>query len=159
MTSARRSGIEYMTPSVPPIAHTATVVQYGNPLHQPTITRPGSTKMIALSVPAAEAMVWTMLFSTIEWFLKNRRIPIEMTAAGIEVANVRPTLRPRYTFAAVKISVMMPPRMMPRTVSSRTDADRRAVGAVDMEGPFRRGCESDESRTAGQSTPGAGVAY
>ena len=34
-------------------------------VHQPIITRPGSTKMIADRVPAAEATVWTMLFSWI----------------------------------------------------------------------------------------------
>ncbi len=57
--------------------------------------RPGSTKMIAASVPAALATVWTMLFSRIVDPLNRRRIAIEMTAAGIEVAKVNPTLRPR----------------------------------------------------------------
>ena len=52
------------------MAQTATVVQYGKPVHQPTMMRPGSTKMIADSVPAAEAMVWTMLFSTTVWSAK-----------------------------------------------------------------------------------------
>ena len=47
------------------MAITATDSQNGNPVHQPTMTRPGSTKMIALSVPAAEAIVWTILFSWI----------------------------------------------------------------------------------------------
>ncbi len=84
-----------MTPSRPPNPHTATVVQYGNPLHQPIMISAGSTKMIADRVPAADAMVCTMLFSTIEWFAKNLRTPIEITAAGMEVANVSPTLRPR----------------------------------------------------------------
>ena len=59
------------------------------------MTRPGSTKIMADRVPAAEAMVWTMLFSTTEWSRKPRRIAMEMTAAGIEVAKVRPTFRPR----------------------------------------------------------------
>ena len=45
--------------------HTATVIQYGKPVHQPIMIRPGSTKMIAARVPAAEAIVWTMLFSRI----------------------------------------------------------------------------------------------
>ena len=40
-------------------------IQKGNPVHQPTMTRPGSTKMIDDSVPAAEATVCTMLFSWI----------------------------------------------------------------------------------------------
>ena len=74
---------------------TATVIQYGKPVHQPIMMRPGSTKMIAASVPAADAMVCTMLFSRIECPRKYRRIAIEMTAAGMAVANVSPTLRPR----------------------------------------------------------------
>ena len=37
------------------------------------------------SVPAAEATVWTMLFSWTVAFLKPRKIAIEMTAAGMEV--------------------------------------------------------------------------
>lgn len=113
--------MEYMTPRMPPTKQIARVVQYGNPVHQPTMMRPGSTKMIAERVPAAEAIVWTMLFSATECPLKWRNTAIEMTAAGIDVAKVRPTLRPRYTFAAVKTNVMRPPRMMPRSVNSRTD--------------------------------------
>ena len=57
--------------------------------------RPGSTKMIADSVPAADAMVWTMLFSWIVESRKNLSTAIEITAAGIEVAKVMPSLRPR----------------------------------------------------------------
>lgn len=57
-------------------------VQYGNPLHQPIITSPGSTKMIAESVPADEATVCTILFSWIVAPLKRRRIAIEMTRLG-----------------------------------------------------------------------------
>ena len=51
--------------------------------------------MIAESVPAALAIVWTILFSRIELPLNIRRIAIETTAAGIEVAKVSPTLSPR----------------------------------------------------------------
>ncbi len=51
--------------------------------------------MIAESVPAAEATVWTMLFSRIDESLNALRIAIEITAAGIDDAKVRPTLRPR----------------------------------------------------------------
>ena len=85
-----------MTPSTPPVAQTANVCQNGIlPAHQPTITSPGSTKMIEDRVPAADATVWTMLFS---WMLTERNIrstAIEITAAGMEEAKVRPTLRPR----------------------------------------------------------------
>ena len=56
--------------------------------------RPGSTNTMAASVPAADAIVWTMLFSRIVPLLNALRIAIETTAAGIEVAKVRPTLRP-----------------------------------------------------------------
>ena len=51
--------------------------------------------MIADSVPAAEAMVWTMLFSWMVESRKARSTAIEMTAAGIDVAKVIPILRPR----------------------------------------------------------------
>src|SRR5687768_3369766 len=57
VTNARLSGTENITPRVPPIAQTATVVQYGKPCHQPIMIRPGSTKIIAASVPAADAIV------------------------------------------------------------------------------------------------------
>jgi len=95
VTSARRNGIEYITPSVPPSAQISMVSQYGKPAHQPTMTRPGNTKMIADRHPADEAMVCTMLFS---WMVASptlRRMAIEITAAGIDVANVRPALRPK----------------------------------------------------------------
>src|SRR5690348_4700306 len=101
VTRARRRGMEYITPSTPPRAQIETDTQYGNPVHQPMITMPGSTKMIADSVPAAEAIVWTMLFSWIVIPLKPRSTAIEMTAAGIDVAKVRPALSPKNTFAAV----------------------------------------------------------
>src|SRR6476469_10306662 len=74
--------------------------------------------MIAESVPAAEATVWTMLFSRIDESLTALRIAIEITAAGIDEAKVSPTLSPRYTLAAVKTVVMSAPRIRPRMVSS-----------------------------------------
>jgi hypothetical protein len=51
--------------------------------------------MMELSVPAAEATVCTMLFSCSVAPLSARSTAIEMTAAGMEVANVRPALRPK----------------------------------------------------------------
>ena len=95
VTSARRSGIVYMTPRMPPVAQIANDIQNGKPVHQPTITKPGSTKMMLESVPAAEATVCTMLFSCIVAPRRLRRIAIEMTAAGIEVEKVMPALRPK----------------------------------------------------------------
>ena len=71
------------------------VVQKGKPVHQPIITRPGRTKITELIAPAAEATVWTTLFSQMVESLKARSRAIEMTAAGIEEAKVKPTLRPR----------------------------------------------------------------
>jgi len=82
------------------------------------MTKPGNTKIMADNVPAAEAIVCTMLFSWTEWSWNFRNIAMEITAAGIEVANVNPTFNPKYTFAAVKINVINPPRIIPRTVSS-----------------------------------------
>jgi len=85
----------YITPSTPPAAQMATDVQYGKPVHHPTMIRPGSTKMMADSVPAAEATVWTMLFSWIVASWKARSTAMEITAAGIDVEKVIPALRPK----------------------------------------------------------------
>src|SRR5215216_6911827 len=95
VTSARLSGIVNNTPSTPPLTQMRNDCQKGKPVHQPTITSPGNTKMIAESVPAADATVWTMLFSRIDESFTTLRIAIEITAAGIDEAKVRPTLRPR----------------------------------------------------------------
>src|SRR6185436_17246479 len=95
VTSARRRGMVNMTPRIPPATHTRHDVQNGNPVHHPTITSPGRTKMIADSVPAADATVCTMLFSRMDESFTMLRSAIEMTAAGIDDANVRPTLSPR----------------------------------------------------------------
>ena len=75
-------------------------------------------KMMADSVPAADACVCTMLFSRMFASFAIFSTAIEMTAAGIADENVRPTLSPRYTFDAVKMIVRIAPRIMPRTVSS-----------------------------------------
>ena len=95
VTSARRSGMVNSTPMMPPLAHTKNDVQKLKPVHQPTITRPGRTKMMDASAPAADATVWTMLFSRTDESLKNESTAIEITAAGIDVANVSPTFNPR----------------------------------------------------------------
>src|SRR4051812_3857982 len=50
--------------------------------------------------------------------LNERKTAIEITAAGIDVATVRPIFSPAYTFAAVRITVISAPRMIPRIVSS-----------------------------------------
>jgi len=118
VTSARRKGIEYMTPRMPPSAQIAKEIQNGKPVHQPIMIRPGNTKMIDDSVPAAEATVCTMLFSWMVASRKPRSIAIEITAAGIDVAKVSPALRPKYTLAAVNTNVMMTPMIIPRMVSS-----------------------------------------
>ena len=79
---------------------------------------PGMMKMMADSVPAADACVCTMLFSRMFEFLAILRMAIEMTAAGMADEKVSPTLSPRYTFDAVKMTVRIAPRIIPRTVSS-----------------------------------------
>src|SRR6266550_8470618 len=118
VTNARRNGIEYITPRMPPNAQIANEIQKGKPVHQPIMIKPGSTKIIDDNVPAAEATVCTMLFSWTVASRKPRSIAIEITAAGIDVEKVRPALRPKYTLAAVNTSVMMMPTIRPRTVSS-----------------------------------------
>ena len=59
------------------------------------ITNPGSTKMIEAIAPADEHTVCTILFSRMLDPEKSPRSAIEITAAGMDVANVRPTFRPR----------------------------------------------------------------
>ena len=51
--------------------------------------------MIADNVPAALAMVCTMLFSRMVAPGKARSTAMEITAAGMEVAKVRPIRSPR----------------------------------------------------------------
>src|SRR5215472_1671285 len=115
--------MEYRTPNTPPSPQTSAEVQYGKPVHQPTITRPGSTKINEERVPAAEATVWTMLFSWTVEPANPRRMAMEMTAAGIDVEKVSPALSPKKTFAAVNITVIRMPRITPRTVNSFGCAD------------------------------------
>src|ERR1700722_19616020 len=81
VTRARRKGMEYSTPNMPPSAQIREEVQKGKPVHQPINTRLGRMKMIEDRVPAEEATVWTMLFSWTVEPLKLRRMAIEMTAA------------------------------------------------------------------------------
>ena len=83
------------TPNEPPQAQRTMVCQKGKPCQYPSIKRPGRMKMMADSVPAAEAWVWTMLFSKILESLNMRRIAIEMTAAGMDDENVKPTFKPK----------------------------------------------------------------
>ena len=99
---------------------------------------PGRTNTIADSVPAADAMVCTMLFSWIVEFLKLRRSAIEITAAGIDVATVKPIFSPKKTFAAVKTSVMTMPRTTPRRVSSVRGAAFADESVATRNSPFGR---------------------
>ena len=92
---ARRSGMVNRTPMTPPAAHTPALCQNGKPCQWPTIIRAGSTKITDDSVPAAEACVCTRLFSRMPPPPSARSTAIEMTAAGIELAKVSPTFRPR----------------------------------------------------------------
>lgn len=71
------------------------------------------------NVPAAEAWVCTILFSKMVDPENSRNIAIEITAAGIADENVNPTFKPRYTFDAVKMTVIKAPKIVPLNVSSR----------------------------------------
>lgn len=113
---------------MPPATQTPNVSQNGKPCQCPIITSPGRMKITDDSVPAAEACVCTMLFSRMFVPPMARSTAIEITAAGIADENVRPTFRPRYTFDAVKITVMTAPRSMPRSVSSGSVAAGRCLG-------------------------------
>ena len=87
--------MEKVTPSTPPKTQISTDSQNGNSSHQPTMTRPGRTKMIELMAPPTEATVWTVIFSQMVDVLNIRRMAMEMTAAGMAEAKVSPTLSPR----------------------------------------------------------------
>ena len=87
--------MEKVTPSTPPSMQMATDCQNGNSSHQPIITRPGRTKMIELMAPPTEATVWTVIFSQMVEVRNARNTAMEITAAGMAEAKVRPTSRPR----------------------------------------------------------------
>src|ERR1700735_2717358 len=65
--------------------------------------------------------------------LKSRNTAIEITAAGIDVAKVSPTLSPRYTLAAVKPRVINAPRMIARTVSSASPPSLEEFNARSLQ--------------------------
>src|SRR4249919_952490 len=108
--------------------------------------------MIEDSVPAAEATVCTMLFS---WMVESRKLrsnAIEMTAAGIEVAKVRPAFNPKNTFAAVNATVMITPRTRARMVSSVRGS------AMDLAGLFKDGLPLRIDAPVSQTARPAGTA-
>src|SRR5213078_4091713 len=57
VTNARRNGIEYITPRIPPSAQIQNDVQKGKSVQYPIMINPGNTKIMDESVPAAEATV------------------------------------------------------------------------------------------------------
>ena len=59
------------------------------------MSMPGMMKMMADSVPAADACVCTMLFSRILDPFAILRMAMEITAAGMADEKVSPTLSPR----------------------------------------------------------------
>ncbi|MCY1247527.1 hypothetical protein D9M72_608680 [compost metagenome] len=87
--------MEKVTPSTPPRTQIITDSQKGKFIHQPIITRPGRTKMMALIEPPTEATVWTVMFSQMVEPRNARSRAMEMTAAGMAEAKVRPTFSPR----------------------------------------------------------------
>ncbi len=80
---------------MPPTKQTAIVCQSGKSRQKPIKMRPGSTRITLQSVPAADACVWTMLFSRMPPEPIALRTLIEMIAAGMEEAKVMPVFRPR----------------------------------------------------------------
>jgi hypothetical protein len=85
----------YITPSTPPKRRSPKDSQNGNSSPPADHHQAGQDEDDRAHGPAAEATVWTMLFSQMVAVLKARRIAMEMTAAGIEEAKVSPTFRPR----------------------------------------------------------------
>ena len=61
----------------------------------PIIRNVGRMNTMHDSVPAEDAIVWTMLFSRMPELRNGRSTAIEITAAGIDAANVSPDCRHR----------------------------------------------------------------
>jgi hypothetical protein len=80
---------------MPPNVQMRNDCQNGKFVHQPTMTSAGRTKMIEDIAPPTDATVCTVMFSHIVDVLKARSRAIEITAAGMAEANVRPTRKPR----------------------------------------------------------------
>ena len=93
--TARLRGIIIRSPRVPPRpAIRVTVISFGA---SPNMYRAGMVKITPAAIDSpAEPMVCTMLFSRMVPRLRSPlRIPIEITAAGIEAETVIPTFKPR----------------------------------------------------------------
>ena len=75
----------------------------------------GAVKITPAARPSpTEAIVWTILFSSIETFFeKSLNAAIERTAAGMDAETVVPTFKPRYVFPIPKIS----PKKQPKTMA------------------------------------------
>ena len=99
---ARRKGIIMVTPMTPPESAMRVVSQNLNSVQIPVTTRAGTVKMIPAARLSPElAMVCTMLFSRIVPRLSRpRRMPMEITLAGIAALTVMPALSPTYMLAA-----------------------------------------------------------
>src|SRR5271168_1777543 len=74
----------------------------------------------------AEAPVATMLFSRMLVLPNRGRRAIEITAAGMAVATVKPTNKPTYALADARITVRITERMMALSVNCRAGT---ALGA------------------------------
>ena len=67
----------------------------------------------------ADPIVCTKLFSNIDSRRKRtRKIPIEITAAGMDAETVIPTRNPRYAFAAPNTTAKIIPKTIDDTVNS-----------------------------------------
>src|SRR5690606_3859679 len=92
--------------------------------------RAGSVKITpAASDSPADADVCTMLFSRMFESLKNRRIAIEITAAGIDADTVSPANSPRYAFAPARITDSRMPRTIAFDVSCGSGDGTALMGA------------------------------
>src|SRR5271165_2442123 len=86
----------------------------------------GSVKMAPEAIDdPAEAPVATMLFSRMLVLPNSGRRAIEMTAAGIAVATVRPANKPTYALADARMTVRITERMMAFSVSCGAGAALR----------------------------------
>ena len=121
--SALRSGIINSTPRTPPTRAINEIVSKFGASVFPSFAhknKAGSVKIApAAKDSPAEPIVCTILLSKIEsFFIITRITPIEITAAGIDAETVIPTRKPRYAFAAPKITASKTPMMIDVAVNS-----------------------------------------
>ena len=152
----RRNAIVNIVPKRPPKKAIISVSSHWMSFQIPMTRSAGTVNITpAASDSPALAIVWTALFSRIETSLNNeRKIIIDMTAAGILAETVIPTLRPKYAFAAVMRMPRTIPTMTTRRVNSLGDSEAGMYGSPNalMTVPSEFTCSIHRLKRQGIST-------